>query len=458
MLAAMARRALPAAAPASGPSESQAHVRQLAEWRDCSFTDTLTGLSLRHHFVEGLELRMADTRPGGRALLLLRVPNLDVLRLRLGLDATERLLCAVGHLLLIYLDRVPGAIAGRLNDSDFALYLPASGVARETAHSLREALAALTSLRSVSIAAWVGGVDGLPCLASGNALAEADAALARAEAGEGGGVVVEAHIDLQVAARGSAAWRWQVAEALDGGRIRLQATRVLDRHGDTVHLRCEPQLQLSQEAVFQSARLGLALARRSGLLPRLDGVTARLALRATAEDGVARCVRLGAPSLATAGFADGLASALLEMPAQAKGLSLLLSAPEQPQALPAVLSATAKWRRAGARVGIDCTGVSPDDLVALAAAGVGFVTLQAQHLRGLAADESLIEPATRLLAAIQGMGLMVLAEQALAAEDLAVAWHLGLDGAPASSTGEAASAGGAGGAAAVAVAANRASA
>jgi predicted signal transduction protein with EAL and GGDEF domain len=413
----------------------------LAQLRVSAATDTLTGLALRDHFVTQLELRLADPQAGGRALLLLRVPKLDVLNLRLGRPATDHLLCAIGHLLLIYLDRVPGAIAGRLNGSDFALYLPASGVARETALSLRTALAALTALRSASVSGWVGGVDGLPCLASGKALAEADAALARAEAGEGDGVVVDAHVDLRAAAQGSAAWRWQVADALDTGRVRLQATRVLDRDGRTVHLRCEPQLQLSQETGFQSARLGSALARRSGLLPRLDGVAVRLALLAIAVDGQRRCLRVGAPSIETPGFVDGLAAALAEMPAQTPWLSLSMSAPEWPQALSTMRSAAALWSRAGARVGMDSTGVGSAALQSLAGVGVGFVTLPAQHLHGLAADENLIEPATRMLAAMQGLGLTVLTDEVLADKDLAIAWHLGLDGAPACATADGAAGG-----------------
>jgi predicted signal transduction protein with EAL and GGDEF domain len=423
LLAAFARDRRPSQAPAS------------AGLRGGATTDTLTGLSLRDHFVAQLDLRLADPFAGGRALLLLRVPKPEALNLRLGRDATEHLLGAVGQLLLIYLDRVPGSIAGRLNGSDFALYLPASGVARETALSLQAALVALTALRSAAISAWVGGVDGLPCLPSGNALAEADAALARAEAGEGDGVVVDAHIDLRAAARGSAAWRWQVAGALDAGRVRLQSTRVLDREGRTVHLRCEPQLQLSEETSYQSARLGLALARRSGLLPRLDGVAVRLALLAIAGDGQARCLRVSAPSLQTPGFVDGLAAALGEMPAQAPGLSLLMSVPEWPQALPELLSAATAWSKTGAHVGMDSTGLSPAVLLELAGAGVSFVTLPAQQLQGLLADESSSAAANHLLAALRGpapgLSLTVLADEVMSEEDLALAWDLGLDGATA---------------------------
>jgi EAL domain-containing protein (putative c-di-GMP-specific phosphodiesterase class I) len=210
---------------------------------------------------------------------------------------------------------------------------------------------------------------------------------------------------------------------------------VLDREGRTVHLRCEPQLQLSEETSYQSARLGLALARRSGLLPRLDGVAVRLALLAIAGDGQARCLRVSAPSLQTPGFVDGLAAALGEMPAQAPGLSLLMSVPEWPQALPELISAATAWSKTGAHVGMDSTGLSPAVLLELAGAGVSFVTLPAQQLQGLLADESSSAAANHLLAALRGpapgLSLTVLADEVMSEEDLALAWDLGLDGATA---------------------------
>ncbi|MGS0759098.1 hypothetical protein ACVBEH_32575, partial [Roseateles sp. GG27B] len=43
---------------------------------------------------------------------------------------------------MAYPERVRGCVAGRLNGADFALWLPAPGVAAETAHALAEALRA----------------------------------------------------------------------------------------------------------------------------------------------------------------------------------------------------------------------------------------------------------------------------------------------------------------------------
>jgi GGDEF domain-containing protein/EAL domain-containing protein (putative c-di-GMP-specific phosphodiesterase class I) len=403
---------------------------QLAELQRQTRDDPLTGLPLRHAFLGQLQGRLMQQRPGRCAILLLRVPQLEQLNNSLGREATDRLLGAIGHLLLTYVDRVHGAQAGRLNGSDFALFLPAGGVALETAHSLRDALGAILALRTASVCAVVGGVDGLPCISISAALAEADAALARAEAGEGEGMVVEQHADVAVAAAGATAWRAQIASALELGRLRLQEQRVVDRHGNTLHLACSPQLRLTPEEVFQPARLCVALARRSRLLAPLETATLRLALKATAADGVARCVRVGAPSLETPGFVADVAAALRAMPAQAAQLSIVMPWPESTHASThALTAAAAAWRLAGARIGIESTSAAAHALAVLPSAGVGFVVKDAQLLHGVAADREAAEHAGSLFTLIRGLGLAVLADGDMNSDDLEAAWSMGLDGA-----------------------------
>ena len=166
----------PSSAPApwlaASESEQAAHLRRLVQ------IDGLTGVALRPRFLRQLQQRLDD--PAGRraALLLVRLPELDILNRRCGRDSTDRLLQAVAAVLLTYEDRVPGSFAGRLNGSEFALCLPVCGVARETAASLYEALATLPGVRNTGATLLIGGIDGLPPAGTGAALAAAEATLA----------------------------------------------------------------------------------------------------------------------------------------------------------------------------------------------------------------------------------------------------------------------------------------
>jgi GGDEF domain-containing protein len=123
------------------PVDEQA--RELEALRRQAHTDAVTGLPNRRNFVGRLAAALGDSGTPGAGLLILRVLQLEGLNLRIGHDATDLLLAAVAEVLAAYPLRVPGAFAGRLNGTDFALYLPVSGVADETAGTLMRAQRAL---------------------------------------------------------------------------------------------------------------------------------------------------------------------------------------------------------------------------------------------------------------------------------------------------------------------------
>lgn len=391
--------------------------------------DALTGVSLRHHFLGQMQRRLADPQGGRTALLIVRVCELEALNLRAGRQATDSLLCAVGHVLLTYVDRVCGALAGRLNGGDFALCLPVGGVALETAQSLSEALAALPALRSAGALAVVGGVDDLPHTTCSAALAEADAALARAEAGASDGVAVDRHGELVADAAGATAWRLQIAQALTQAHGRLAATPVCDRDGRTLHRLCTLHLQLTPGAEHQPPRAWLALARRAQLLPRVDLLTVQLALQAIAADGQPRCVRVGTSAWSTPGFVSAVQALLQAAPTQSRALAIELAEPEQAGEADGRSAAVAAWAASGVSLGVAHGAALPLDLPALQAAGAAFVTVAGEHLRGLATDAALKAYAEGLLRLIHDLSLVVLVDGAMAADDLDVLWALGLDGA-----------------------------
>ncbi len=396
--------------------------------------DSMTGVSLRHHFLGQLQRRLADPQGGCAALLIVRVCDLEALNLRAGREATDRLLCAVAHVLLTYVDRVSGALVGRLNGGDFALCLPVGGVALETALSLRSAFAALPALRNAGALAVVGGVDGLPRTTCSAALAEADAALARAEADGVLSVAVAHHGDLVADAAGATAWRQQIAEALTQQRGRLVATPVLDREGRVLHLVCTLHLQLSVDAAHQPPRAWLALARRASLLSRVDLLTVQLALHAIAADGQPRGVRVSEPAWSAPGFVAAVRALLQVAPAQARALSIELAESEHGGAADGLAAALAAWSASGVRLGVVHGTALPSDLTALQAAGVAFVTVANEQLRGLAADEALKAYASSWFQLVRDLGLLALVDGVTDPQDLDLLWTLGLDGAAASAS------------------------
>jgi len=414
-----------------------AQAGQVALLRRQAHADPVTGLPRREHFIDRLQELLADGGAPPSTLLLLRARRLDEVNRRLGHDGTDRLLATLAELLQTYVQRVAGAAAGRLNGSDFALCLPASGVAHETADSLRAALSASPLTRNGGARWALGGVEGLQGGSAGAALAAADAALAESEADLEGASVIHAHGELVADPAGARAWREQISAALADGRVRLAALPLRDARGRLLHLQCALRVQLQPGGDFHAARRWLALAGRSKLLPEVDQTAVRLALQAVAGDGLPRAVRVSAASLAEPGFASALGASLAAQPTAAA--QLWLDLPEhlgthavghpEDAPLPGLRDTLAGWRARGVRVGVEHVGAAPQALAGLSDLGLDYVKVAARHLRGVADDVPARDHASGLLALVHGMGLQALAEGITDPRDLAALWALGWDGA-----------------------------
>lgn len=408
-----------------------AQAEQVAQLQRQAHTDAVTGLPLRSYFVSRLGDLLADARLPAASLLLVRVPDLGAMNERHGREAADRLLGAVADVLLTYVERIPGAIAGRLAGQDFALALPAAGAARETAAAIQAAVAAAPAARLPGARVVVAGCDGLRGLAAGAALSAADVALARAEALDE--CVVE---DLpELGATGARAWRELIAAALDESRVRLGAFPVVDPQGRLIHLECPLRVQVERGGEFLVARRWLAMATRSRLTPIVDLSAVNLALAAIAEDGQPRCVHVAPRSLVSQGFARALLTRLKAAGPSAARLSMEWTDVPDASMSPALREAVPAWRKLGVRVGVEHAGASPRSLPALKEIGIDYVKVDARHLLGVADDEAARSYVEGLVSLIHDLGLQAVAEGVTEARQLELLWGLGFDGATGAAVG-----------------------
>lgn len=401
-----------------------------------------------------------DSGPG-LALVMLRLQDLEALNRRLGRAATDRLLAAVAHALLPYVERVEGSFAGRLNGADFALCLPVAGTAQETAQALHAALVVAPALTSASAELSVGALDVPPSMGSSEALAAADEALAHAENGPGwfvmqaaaprsaadaaaapgpGAVPVLEAVSSTAAHQapllsrapnlgGAQAWRQQIAQALADNRALLAEYVVCDREGAQVHLECPLRVQLVAGQPYQAAARWLALARRSRLMPQVDLKALDLALVAIGTDQRARAVHVSWPSLAAPGFATEVTRRLRRAPAAARLLSMEWGQSSRPHDWLSLATATQSWRELGVKVAAKHAGAQPQQLVALQELGVDYVKVDPQHLLGVGHEERVRTYAVALVRLIHGLGARAFAAGVTEAQDLAALWACGFDAA-----------------------------
>jgi diguanylate cyclase (GGDEF)-like protein len=403
-------------------------VAMLEELRVQAQADAVTGLPQRRHFVARLDSALADESHRGAGLLLVRLRPLEAMNRRIGHQATDRLLAALAQVLLSYPRHVKGALAGRLNGSDFALYLPAQGMAEESARSLLEALRAALAMVDREADLAIGGAE-LP-LPSGAtaALALADGALAQAESAGAFAVCIAPPMPADARLHGEGDWRVRLAAALRFGRARLMEYEMRNAAGELLHLDCPMQLQLDADGPFEPAGHWRAMAVRCHLVDQADLAGLALALQAIGRDGRPRCVHMAAASLADEGFIAEVQRRLTSAPQAAAKLWIDIAegAALQPRRLRDAISA---WRRLGVCVGLEHAGVRLLDLSRLPALGVDYIKIDGAFVQGVATRPEVRELVRGLVGLLRGMQVRILAKAVLHEADRAALWTLGFDAA-----------------------------
>lgn len=412
-----------------GLFDAQAAQIELLRRQAC--LDALTGLPLRRQFTAQFEhLLTGDGAPARFGVLLLRVRDLAAMNRRVGHATADQVLQAVAQTLASYPRHSDGCFAGRLNGADFALVLPIGGLAHETAEAivqaLRVPLVGLDAAASVCVgAAELGGA-----ITATQALALADEALARAEAGHAFACAVMGDAG-DAAPYGEALWQQRLALALEQGRVALASFPVCTADGRVLHLDCPMRVQIEPGGAFEPASRWLAQAARARLCAEVDERAVALALQAIEEDGQARCVNVSAQALGISDFMAAVSRRLEAAPQAATRLwidlpeSLALDRPALVQ------EAARRWRPLGVYLGIEHAGEALARIPRLLELGLDCVRIDGRHLHGVADPQAadMRRYLRGLVQLVQSVGLSITAEGVRREEDLALLWTLGFDAA-----------------------------
>ena len=412
-----------------------AQTTQLEALRQLAYSDGLTGLPNRRHFMATLDdLLAGEGAPAELGLLLIRVCDLQGMNQRIGHAAADHVLQALALSLQTYTGRIERCSAGRLNGADFALLLPVGGMAAETAQALVQALRGPITGIDPSAKVAAGGVELRSPLTGTRALALADAALAQAEANGSAvpqGPVGDPEKTEPALPSGETSWQRHIARALVQGRVALGAFAVRTADGRQLHLDCPLRVQLLPDGPLEPASRWLSLVTRSRLCAAADEKGLALALDAIARDGVARCVNIAAQSVASAEFVTAITRRLQAEPSLACRLWIDLPealALERPML---VRELSRRWRPLGVLLGLEHAGEGLTRIPQLIDLGLDCVRIDGRFVNGIAGPDA--EPARRylqgLVTLVQTVGLQVTAEGVRSADDLALLWGMGFDAA-----------------------------
>lgn len=410
-------------------------AEQLEALRRQAHSDPLTGLANRRHFMAMLDALLGSGEtPAEAGLLLLRLRDLQGLNRRVGHAAADRALLAVAESLQAYPDRISRCVAGRLNGADFALLLPVAGMAQETSTALIQAVRLPLLAIDPQTRLFAGAVELDRPMTAQQALALADAALARAEAGLNPPPSVPTAdlppLDAGLP-QGESSWQRRISRALAQGRVALAAYPVRTPDGRQLHLDCPLRVQLQAGGPMEPASRWLSLATRSRLCAEVDEKAVALALAAIAQDGQARCINVAAQSVGSVEFVAAVARRLEQAPEAACRLWIDL-----PEALALerpllVREVSRRWRPLGAMLGLEHAGEGLARIPRLIDLGLDCVRIDSRFLHGISADGA--ADARRhlqgLVRLVQAVGLQVTAEGVRHAGDLDALWRLGFDAA-----------------------------
>ncbi len=410
----------------------EAQAGQLLVLREQVHHDPLTGVSTRQHFLAELDAALQrDDGPAVAGLVLVRLRDVGELNSLLTRGGVDDVLLTIVTALRAYPESVSGCRVGRLNGGDFALWLPAKGVAAETAHALSHALRASLPAFGPGVQVALGAVELPREQPSSVWLGEADAALARAEhlSESRGGFVVEIVANPGVGReQGEAMWRGQLQEAIAKQRGRLVEYPVRDRSGRVLHLECPLQLQLLENGEPLSATAWLPFAVRARLTSAVDLFAVRLALKAITQDGQARCINVAPASLSDASFLPRLRELLSQWPQAARSLLLDLAEAAATDHFERLLEVGLQLRPLGVKLGIEHAGAGLAQVERLYQAGLDYVKLDASVLLGVAGEAGRAAFVRGMVIMLRSLALKVYGEGVVDEMDAQALWDCELDG------------------------------
>jgi diguanylate cyclase (GGDEF)-like protein len=406
----------------------EAQAAQVESMRRQASCDALTGLSNRGQFMA--QLGTALQREDGTAsigLVLLRVLKLADVNRTLGHENTDRLIVSIAQTLQTYTKRSSGAFLGRLNGSDFALALPESGVAAETAHTVVDLLRVALSSIGGQVAVSAGAAEMHRGAKLGEIMGAADLALAQAESAGPFSVESANEAGIAWAGMGEAGWRERVREALLEGRVRLSTFPVVDSHQRVIHLESALRLQLEPNGPYEVAAHWLPLAIRSRLTCDADERALALALEQITNDGQPRSVNLSPVSLLDSRFASRIRGLLQDAPRAARSVWLEVNESAAAENFELVRELARQVRPTGARFGLEHAGERLSRIERLFEAGLDYVKLDASVVTGVAGDPGRAGFVKGLVTMLHSLSLQVIAEGVGVEQDAQSLWALGVD-------------------------------
>ncbi len=285
-------------------------------------SDSLTGLSNRSYFMARLLAAVEIEESQQGTLLLVRIANLAEVNKRLGRAETDNFLKAIAGVLHGAAQKVPNALAARLNGADFGMMLPFTDAQPAADELLKALIGATSAYVAEGPVAFIGAGAYRYGLNLGTLMTQVDAAIAGAEAEGINAVRDAASLGIDNAPRSNDQWLKLIQQAVEQRDTKLGFFPVADFSQKLIHNECPLRLMFGHD--WLPAGRFLPVAERLGLSSTLDAIAVALGVEElNANPNLAGlAINLSARSLEDVTFRHNLRELLQSNPGAAKRLWL----------------------------------------------------------------------------------------------------------------------------------------
>ncbi len=409
----------------------ETEARRLDVLRREANYDSLTGLPNRNAFMTQLQEALLNERTFLGACLILRLSNLADINTRHGRSGADEVIKRVGKRISTCSEGIEESFCGRLNGSDFAVFIPYDHPI-ETARSLVEEIVAdISSFYEHDFCASVGIASCFKGISLGALMSNIDIALASSEA-EGNNSVHSADIaDEPNYPKTLEAWALLIRKAIRDRLMVLRTFPVKNFNGEIIHLEGPLRIRESAESDWIPAAKFIPVSQRLFLHHSLDLAAVELGLIQLSEDknlpGYA--INLSASSLKVSTFVPALKKLISTYPEDAKRLWLEFPEGGTFKFFEEFRNLCMSLQGSFVKLGIEHFGRQFDQIGLLHDLGINFIKVDVSFVRDLDTNKGNQAFLKGLANIAHEIGLVVIAEGVLTEPEMVALQLAGFDGA-----------------------------
>ncbi|HEY8024221.1 MAG TPA: EAL domain-containing protein [Burkholderiaceae bacterium] len=392
-------------------------------------SDPLTGLSNRSYFMARLlaAVEIEDSQIG--TLLLVRIANLAEVNKRLGRAATDDFLKAIAAVLNASAQKVPNALAARLNGADFGMLLPFTEGQPLADDLLRALIVATSAYVPEGPVAYIGVGNYRSGLNLGTLMTQVDAAIAGAEADGQNSVRDATSLEINNAPRSNDQWLQLIQQAVEQQETKLGSYPVADFSRRLIHSECPLRLMFGSE--WQPAGRFLPIAERLGLSSTLDSIAVALGIEElnANKELAGLAINLSARSLEDETFRHNLRELLLANPDASKRLWLEVPENGAYAHFEAFTEFCKQLSKTGCRLGLEHFGRQFSQVGLLHDLKLDYLKVDASFVRDIHRNPGNQAFLKGLIGIAHNIGLKIFAEGVREKEELEILAGIGFDGA-----------------------------